>query len=696
MTAGAVTRSAVTRSAVTAAAAPVAPPAGRAARRLGAADVGGLVGALGLLCVGVVLVAGPVPALLLLGTVVAGVLAVAAVLRPAVALVLLVAGEFGDVGQVLAENGAPGLYKGAFALGWVSVLVALRAPHLRARLRPLPLLALGLVGCYLLTELPGVLSTVSSQATTAFVSDQLEDLLFFFLVLLLARLVERPWSLAVMIVAPLAVIALLTVVNQVALGGTGTFGGFATVSTASGELITTPRYAGPLEDSNFWGRYLVLGLPFALALSHRAAAAGRRVARVGWPACALLIVAGMYLTQSRGTLIAGSAATLLWVVAAGPGVRRRALQLAPVAVLVLLAPGVGNRLINLGEAFEDAPSYAIDPSLVERTAALKIALIMFTEHPLWGIGPGAFGSAVPAYASRSTDLLIGSTRAPHNLYFELAAQTGVVGLAGWLVMVGGIVTLAVRTVVRLAGRDASGPGGAPTRALAAACFASVVGWSIASIFLHLSYFRPLLAVFALVFALDALTRRADPGPDAAAAARGLRRGVLRGAVVACVGAAVLATVQLGFGVDRYTARVVYTLKPAPLTYESYSIDVRSRVSVLPAFAAAAQGAARPAGVRVDAEPTNGVITATAVEGTAATATGALNRATARIDDALLALGLNRGFTLVAMAPPEVTVQRVYPPQVVGAGVAVAVGLGIAFVLGAERWRRRRRSREDPT
>ena len=119
-------------------------------RHLRASDVGGVVAGLGLLSVVIAVLAGPTPALLLLGTVVAGVLAVAAVLRPVVAMTMLVVGEFANAAQVLADKGLPGLYKGLLVLGTVSVLVALRSAEVRARLRAAsPLVPLGLVACYL-------------------------------------------------------------------------------------------------------------------------------------------------------------------------------------------------------------------------------------------------------------------------------------------------------------------------------------------------------------------------------------------------------------------------------------------------------------------------------------------------------------------------------------------------------------------
>ncbi|WP_344420823.1 O-antigen ligase family protein [Pseudonocardia ailaonensis] len=649
---------------------------------------------LGVLTGATALVAGVMPALLVLGVFLAAVVGLYAVRRPAIALIFLVAGEFSDAGQVLASNGIPSVYNASLLLGALSIMLALFDRDSRARLRTFPWLPAALLGVYLLSEMPGVFSSVAPDATSSFVADQFKDALFLVIVLGLARLVTRPWWVAAALVLPIAVICGFSVVNQVFLGGsaTATFGGFATISAASGEAITTPRYAGPLPDSNFWGRYLVLALPCALALMRRAVVLRRGRWVLLWALCTVLTVAGMYLTQSRGTLLACAMVLVLWFATAGPRMRRLGLILSPVVLLLLFVPGVGNRLVNLDAAFDNQPAYAIDPSIVERTAAQKIALLMFEDHPVVGLGPGAFGSAVPDYASRSNGLLIGTTRAPHNLYLQLLAEAGIVGLAGWIVLMGGMVLLALRIVLRLA--RARGPD-SPERVLAAALLTSVLGWSLASLFLHVAYFRTVLVVLAVIGLLDVLTRPATAAGRRAewAAVRAASRRVAATVVGAGVAAAVVVGVAVGlFGQESYTARSSYTLMPAPGTYEAYSLDVRSRISVLPAFAGVVGGAVRSPSVVIEAEPANGLITLTATGSSADDARGRLAVADESAGSAVARFGLDRGFRIIAVSPPAVTVERVYPTTVLaGAVVAWALVVGLGSLL----LRRFRRSRPVP-
>ena len=638
------------------------------------------------------LVVGTGPAALVVAGIIAVGLVIAAVLVPAVALTLLVVTEFANVSGVLVARGLPGVFTGLLGLGMVSALVALRSPEARARLASVPWAPALLLAVYVLSVVPAILIS-SSPADTAVKTQELGvDGLFLVVVLVLARLVERPWAVAAMIVAPLAVIAAMTVVNQLFLQDTESFLGFARISKASGELVTTPRFSGPMEDSNFWGRVLILGLPMALALAHRAFSAKRGLPAAGWTVSVLLLLGALYLTQSRGTLLSAGVAAAVWVVAAGPSVRRRALLLLPVFAMLLLLPGVGDRLVNVSEAFEDAPAYSKDPSIVERGVAGQIATDIFTEHPLLGTGLSTFASELDEYAAREPDRLIGVTTATHNLYLEILSETGIVGLVGWLVLIGGCALLAVRSIVGLAGAPPDGPDGAPTRALAAAALAALVSWCLASVFLHLALVRTLWVVLALIGLLHVLTSdRYAPRGDALRATdrakRGLRAGAYITAVTAVAGAAVGGAILFHLSELSYTARAAQTLVPAAGTYYSYGLDIRSRRPVMPAYAAMIQGEQSRSVLKVDAEPATGLVTFVGTGSTEQEAVARVTGAVAAAPAALRRFGGDRQYALAEVSPVEAEVQRVYPQQaVLLAGGAVV--LQLLFCLGVLRLARR--------
>ncbi|MDQ3988420.1 MAG: O-antigen ligase family protein [Actinomycetota bacterium] len=670
-------------------------PAGRPPLR--PIDYGGLL--LGLAAVtGVIAVLiGPEPALLVLGVIVGGVLLVTALLVPAVALTLLVVSQFSDASGVLA---VPEVHRATLGIGVLSALIALRRPEIRARLLRLPVAPVALFACYVLSLMPALWFAPTPAASAAAVDRLLKDGAVLVIVLVLGYLVNRPWWIAAAIVATLAVLAALTLVNQIALGASpSTFGGFATVSRQLGEDITTPRHAGPIGDANFWGRMLVLGLPFAVALVHRSVVAGRRLPPFGWGLATVAMLGGIYLTQSRGAFLAAGVGLVVWVLASGPGVRRQAVRLAPLALVGLLIPGVGNRLLNLASVFEGGPAYLVDPSLVERAAVQRVAAIVFTDRPLFGTGPGSFPLVVHDYSSRENDLLIGSVTAPHNLYLEIAAESGLVGLTGWLILVIGVMVLSVRSLIGLAGGNQDGRAGAPTRALAAAVLAAVVGWSLASLFLHLAQFRPVLIVFALAGLLRCTTSDRATGPEVTARARAMR-GLRRGSVVAVIivlaaTTAVAASWWTALSEQRYTARAQVTVLPAPGTIEPYSLDVRSRLPVLPAYASMIDSAGPQEETFIEAEPARGLITITA-HGSDPEETGArVNQLIADAPQALARFGADRGFRLVQVSPLEITAGPAWSGRAVSIGALVALAVG--GVLAAAAWHDRRHLwRADPS
>ena len=75
----------------------------------------------------------------------------------------------------------------------------------------------------------------------------------------LIQLAGQQWVVAAAFVLPLAGLSLLTAIDEFVFNGTQSFAGFSTLTKASGEMVTTRRYGGPLPDSNFWGRHLVMG-----------------------------------------------------------------------------------------------------------------------------------------------------------------------------------------------------------------------------------------------------------------------------------------------------------------------------------------------------------------------------------------------------------------------------------------------------
>ncbi|NRI66960.1 O-antigen ligase family protein [Rhodococcus sp. MS16] len=532
------------------------------------------------------IVLGPKPTIIAVALPAAAAATLYIIRRPLTVLIAMVVIEVTNLAGVLAERSPLPIFHISLGLGLLTIGVALRDPVMRRRVNRWTIFCVGLIACYLITQLLAALGSQNFEASMATLRNSVVDCVFLIVVLILAQVSEKPWAVAAAVVIPLALLSLLSLISQVGFGGATSFGGFATVTQASGQLTTTLRYGGPLPDSNFWGRHLILGLPLAGALTVRAVRTGRQRVALVWAGAGLALLVGVYLTQSRGTIISAALVLFVWIVASGPAARRVGLMSLPLAATVLLVPGIGDRLTALiADVSESGPQYGIDPSVLGRKAAQEIAWAMFRDRPMFGFGPGVYELSVPQYAGIVDTAVRAPADAAHNLYAQLAAESGIVGLVGWTVFVVGFIGCIGLRVVRFSRTPNGSQQSLSQRSLAAAVLAALIAWSIASIFLHLAYFR----TFAIILALaGSLASSAVPNTD-----RGVRpirvraRDVLLFTGFGVFAAAAVTLVTSVAATETYTASQKVTILPTQAMESgyAYALDIRSRHVVLPTYAA---------------------------------------------------------------------------------------------------------------
>jgi len=612
-----------------------------------------------------------------------------------VGMVLMVVVEVANLAVVIGSGVPGGLFKPILLLGVVTALVALRDQAARARVfRPLSLVA-ALLAVYLGTQAAAVLVSRDVALAEASLRSRAIDCMFILVVVALAVLSGRPWTLALAIVVPFVALSALAVISLAGHEAMGTFGGLATVVEAPSQAVTKLRQAGPLGDANFWGRHLVIAVPLALALLCRAGRAGSHRRMIVWAGSVVVLFGGIYLTQSRGTFLAAAAAVLVWLVASGPTVRRWGVRALPLTLPLLLLPGIGARLGALvSELWGSASTYDVDYSVLGRRAGQEIAFAMFRDRPLFGFGPGGYESLAPSYAGKVATAVIERMDDPHNLYLQLAAESGLFGLAGWLVMISGFFAMALGAVHRLAGGPRSGAR-APDRQLAAAALAGLVAWSLASVFLHLAYLRTLGVLLAMVACVAALSVEAGDGATpmrvrpSPRRARAASAAVVTGVVVVAVVAVVAATAT-----TRFVAMRTVTLAPVGPVNSYYfwaALEIRSRNELLPTYAAMIV----PGGdgdVQAKADPVRGVITVSATAPNPVEARAQLADAMAAATDRMAVIGADRAYTLRQVGVDEEEARRGPSGSGVLFGVLGGAGVpGLGLLVAAAVRRRGRRS-----
>ncbi len=240
--------------------------------------------------------------------------------------------------------------------------------------------------------------------------------------------------------------------------------------TAFGRAIWNHIYANPNDLAAY--TLLVLGCTAALAQARRESAAARWTLGGIIVACTLLVL----LTQSRGAFLGAAigfgVSLLRWGV--GSGKRFLVVVLAVVCMLALVPDRAWERFAGM-KNLSSADTVALaDPegSAAQRFEVQRTALAIWGDSPFAGTGLGTYKLANALYAPEL------GHRDTHNTYLNIAAETGVVGLALWL----GMLFLLLRRVLREPEFERQNPGRWLLRGLAAFLVAGVFGtYSVVSL-----------------------------------------------------------------------------------------------------------------------------------------------------------------------------------------------------------------------
>jgi len=356
----------------------------------------------------------------------------------------------------------------------------------------------------------------SNWARDVTVSDkELIDLMKSLVILILVASLAASWralriALAALVAGALFLAAISLI--QVALGDPDLqFGGLASLERGHlfGELEEL-RPSGPVGDPNYFARILIIALPFAAFLG---VGIRNRFARAGLIAAAAVIGLAILFTYSRGAMLAVAAMALMLLLVRRIRLTWVTVLIGLIALAALIPTTIGQRILTMQAlVLEDTDMTALDSSLDKRRVLLAAGWRLFTDHPFLGVGAGNFGAHYPAYSN-----LIGWTghdytplgvrQYAHNLYLEMAAETGLVGLLAF----GLAMALALGMLVR-SRRALLARGDPANAALVTAIAIALAGYLISSLFLHSGYHRYLWLLLGFALAAIRLTndaRRSD-------------------------------------------------------------------------------------------------------------------------------------------------------------------------------------------
>lgn len=337
-------------------------------------------------------------------------------------------------------------------------------------------------------------------------AEMVKSLVIFGLATLLMRNRRRMQQGLIALAGAAAFLGLLALIQVLTGDFSNEFAGLARIKQAHiyGRVFQ-PRIAGPLGDPNFFSQILLLVLPVTVLFGARA---NTRTTRILWFSSAGIILATVLLTYSRGAMVALAVMGVMVLKKLHISWRTTATVLTVLVLsLVLLPESVTRRFLTIEQIIpqRDAP-LRLDSSFEERKLYMRVAWVMFGANPVIGVGAanytaeyedyvGQTGSAARQYEDQS-DLYY-----PHNLYLEVAAESGLIGLG---------ILVAIIFAAWSASAEALRPHAGPWLKTSAQAFRiALVGYLVSGLFLHLAYPRYLFLIMAFAATMQRLSRRAE-------------------------------------------------------------------------------------------------------------------------------------------------------------------------------------------
>jgi putative inorganic carbon (HCO3(-)) transporter len=265
------------------------------------------------------------------------------------------------------------------------------------------------------------------------------------------------------------------------------------------------RAAGPVGDPNRYAQILLVLLPLA---TFRVLSEHRWLRRVVILGSASLLLCGVLLSYSRGAFVTIALMIALLVVLGTIRLLHVAAGTLLIALAVpFLAPSYYDRIQTLigaqGLVTNDA-SVQTDRVFQGRATEMLASFYVFLDHPLLGVGPGQY---MPFYSEQyqlNPDVQfrqVATHRRGHNLYLEMAAETGLIGIVVFVSMP--LILLRhlwrARRMCEMSQPELAG--------LATAFCFSIIAYLGTGVFLHLAFERYYWLLLALATAALHVIRR---------------------------------------------------------------------------------------------------------------------------------------------------------------------------------------------
>jgi O-antigen ligase len=449
--------------------------------------------------IGIFAFTNPAPLLVaagVIGLIMAGI----TIFRVEIGLLVLIFISYLRISDIAIQfHGAPSIARPFIALLVLAIIVRWGLNGIRERgwIRAvLVVLAYGLV------VFSSLLYAADFTRAQSAVSDYLKDGI---ITILIVVLLQKPGTFRAVIwtlLAAGAVTGTLSVFQYITGTFTNNYWGLAQANIQN--IVTGTdnyRIAGPIGDPNFYAQTLLVIVPLAL---NRLRSEKNLLLRLiaGW----VLVVTTLSIafTFSRGAAVAFVVVVLALILYRPP----RPLEVLGflfVAILILnFVPSIYfDRLQTVTDLVTGNAPVQSEVSLRGRASELLVGLQMFREHPILGVGVKNYAVYYQSYSRRLGLDPRTTARDAHNLFIEVAAETGIVGLLVFLAIIWMMfrgMWNAWRMLRSIENRELSD--------MVAAYAIGVLGYLSAAMFIHNAYPRYFWMLVGISLALPQVARSA--------------------------------------------------------------------------------------------------------------------------------------------------------------------------------------------
>jgi len=264
------------------------------------------------------------------------------------------------------------------------------------------------------------------------------------------------------------------------------------VETING-AVTAPRLAGQIGEKNRYAQIMLMLVPIGM---FRFWGEKKNLMRLLAAVITGLIAMGAALAYSRGAAVGFVLMMMIMVFMRYIKIWQVGILVVLLAVVLVAVPTYATRLTSLqtlaASFSEDSGGVATaDGATLSRLTEMGAAGLVFLDHPILGVGPGLFPLYYQGYADLIGLRTLNQDRQAHDLYISIAAETGGLGLACFLV----VIYMTLRGLARARKRWLQEE---PEIAnMATAYMLSIVTYLTTGIFLHFAFIRYFWLIMAL-------------------------------------------------------------------------------------------------------------------------------------------------------------------------------------------------------